>query len=229
MVERLLAEAARHFGPIDIFGEQVTPEIVNAFSPIRIVFTEVDEFHRHFNINVLGVLLSIREALKHFAANGGSIINISSVVSRLARYRKMHSMSLATQKRRGRHNPLACEGTWPEKHPGQSRSIQASWKPRDFYARRRHHRQRVRAAGGAADPTWPGGTTGGYRGVAVFLASDDTQLDDRRDPRSHRAACKLRPTAPTDLAGPHPLPPFKHFHHIARSQSQISGARTVYG
>ena len=78
-VERLLAEAARHFGPIDIL---VNNAGVYAFSPIESL-TE-DEFHRHFNINVLGVLLAIREALKHFAANGGSIINISSVVSRLA-------------------------------------------------------------------------------------------------------------------------------------------------
>jgi 3-oxoacyl-[acyl-carrier protein] reductase len=78
-VERLLSEAASHFGPIDIL---VNNAGVYAFSPIESL-TE-DEFHRHFNINVLGVLLSIREALKHFATNGGSIINISSVVSRLA-------------------------------------------------------------------------------------------------------------------------------------------------
>jgi 3-oxoacyl-[acyl-carrier protein] reductase len=78
-VERLFAEAARHFGPIDIL---VNNAGVYAFSPIDSL-TE-DEFHRHFNINVLGVLLSIREVLKHVAPNGGSIINISSVVSRLA-------------------------------------------------------------------------------------------------------------------------------------------------
>jgi 3-oxoacyl-[acyl-carrier protein] reductase len=78
-VERLLSEAARHFGPIDIL---VNNAGVYAFSPIESL--SEDEFHRHFNINVLGVLLTIREALKHFAANGGSVINISSVVSRLA-------------------------------------------------------------------------------------------------------------------------------------------------
>ena len=55
---------------------------VYTFSPTD-SFSE-EEFHREFNINVLGVLLSIREALKHFATKGGSIINISSVVSRLA-------------------------------------------------------------------------------------------------------------------------------------------------
>jgi 3-oxoacyl-[acyl-carrier protein] reductase len=78
-VERLLSEAARQFGPIDIL---VNNAGVYAFSPIESL--SEDEFHRHFNINVLGVLLAIREALKHFATNGGSIINISSVVSRLA-------------------------------------------------------------------------------------------------------------------------------------------------
>jgi len=41
------------------------------------------EFHDHFNINVLGVLLATREALRHFAPNGGSIINIGSVASRM--------------------------------------------------------------------------------------------------------------------------------------------------
>jgi 3-oxoacyl-[acyl-carrier protein] reductase len=78
-VERVLAEAARHFGPIDIL---VNNAGVYAFSRIESLTEE--EFHRHFNINVLGVLLSIREALKHFATKGGSIINIGSVVSRLA-------------------------------------------------------------------------------------------------------------------------------------------------
>jgi 3-oxoacyl-[acyl-carrier protein] reductase len=77
-VEHLLAEAARYFGPIDIL---VNNAGVYAFSPIESL--SEDEFHRHFNINVLGVLLAIREALKHFATNGGSVINIGSVVSRL--------------------------------------------------------------------------------------------------------------------------------------------------
>jgi len=78
-VERVLSEAARRFGPIDIL---VNNAGVYAFSPIESL--SEDEFHRHFNTNVLGALLAIREALKYFAPNGGSIINISSVVSRLA-------------------------------------------------------------------------------------------------------------------------------------------------
>src|SRR5262249_17786682 len=42
-----------------------------------------EHFHNHFNLNVLGVLLASREAVRHFDAAGGSIINISSVVTTL--------------------------------------------------------------------------------------------------------------------------------------------------
>jgi 3-oxoacyl-[acyl-carrier protein] reductase len=40
-----------------------------------------DAFHKQFNVNVLGYFLAIREALKHFGESGGSIINISSILS----------------------------------------------------------------------------------------------------------------------------------------------------
>src|SRR5262249_49513644 len=39
------------------------------------------EFHRHYDTNVLGPILAVQEALKHFGADGGSVINISSIVS----------------------------------------------------------------------------------------------------------------------------------------------------
>ena len=42
-----------------------------------------DEFHREFNTNVLGPLLVIRESLKYFGPNGGSVINIGSGASRM--------------------------------------------------------------------------------------------------------------------------------------------------
>src|SRR5262245_16801372 len=41
------------------------------------------QFHRMFDINVLGILLVTQEALKHFNSDGGSIINISSLASSL--------------------------------------------------------------------------------------------------------------------------------------------------
>jgi NAD(P)-dependent dehydrogenase (short-subunit alcohol dehydrogenase family) len=52
---------------------------VYRFAPLEEV--REDEFHRQFNIAVLGVLLASREAVKFFGPDGGSIINISSVAS----------------------------------------------------------------------------------------------------------------------------------------------------
>ena len=49
------------------------------FGPIGEV-TEA-QFHRHFDINVFGTMLAVQEALKHFPAQGGSIVNISSIAS----------------------------------------------------------------------------------------------------------------------------------------------------
>ena len=75
-VKRLFAEAKRAFGAPDVL---VNNAGIFAFDPLEAV-TE-DEFHREFNTNVLGPILTIQEALNHFGAEGGSVINISSVVS----------------------------------------------------------------------------------------------------------------------------------------------------
>ena len=78
-VKRLFAEAKRAFGAPDVL---VNNAGIYAFEPLEAV-TE-DEFHREFNTNVLGPILTIQEALKHFGPNGGSVINISSVASTAA-------------------------------------------------------------------------------------------------------------------------------------------------
>jgi 3-oxoacyl-[acyl-carrier protein] reductase len=75
-VTRLFDEAKKAFGALDVL---VNNAGVFQFDPLEAV-TE-DEFHREFNINVLGTILTTREALKHFSAEGGSVINISSVAS----------------------------------------------------------------------------------------------------------------------------------------------------
>ena len=76
-VKRLFAAAKKAFGAIDIL---VNNAGVYKFQP----FDEVaeDEFHRQFNTNVLGPLLTAQEAANHFNGDGGSIINISSIASR---------------------------------------------------------------------------------------------------------------------------------------------------
>jgi 3-oxoacyl-[acyl-carrier protein] reductase len=75
-VQRLFAETKKAFGALDVL---VNNAGVYAFSPIEDV-TEAD-FHRHFDINVLGPILAVREAVKLFGPQGGSIINVSSVAS----------------------------------------------------------------------------------------------------------------------------------------------------
>ena len=77
-VERLFAEAEKAFGKIDIV---VNNAGVYEFVPMEEVTEQ--QFHRMFDTNVLGMLLSTQEALKHFNADGGSIINIGSLASSL--------------------------------------------------------------------------------------------------------------------------------------------------
>jgi 3-oxoacyl-[acyl-carrier protein] reductase len=75
-VERLFDITKETYGRVDVV---VNNAGVFAFYPLEQV-TE-DEFHRQFNINVLGSLLVAKEAAKHIGAAGGSIVNVSSVIS----------------------------------------------------------------------------------------------------------------------------------------------------
>jgi 3-oxoacyl-[acyl-carrier protein] reductase len=77
-VERLFSDAKRAFGRLDIL---VNNAGIYEFSPLENVTEE--HFHKQFNLNVLGLLLASQHAVRHFDAAGGSIINISSVVSTL--------------------------------------------------------------------------------------------------------------------------------------------------
>ena len=77
-VERLFAETKKAFGKIDIL---VNNAGVYEFVPLEDVTEQ--QFHRHFDVNVLGMLLATQEALKHFNSDGGSIINIGSLASSL--------------------------------------------------------------------------------------------------------------------------------------------------
>jgi 3-oxoacyl-[acyl-carrier protein] reductase len=75
-IERLFTETKKAFGQLDIL---VNNAGVYRFEPLEAV-TE-NEFHRQFNINVLGLMLATQEALKYFDAEGGSVINIGSIAS----------------------------------------------------------------------------------------------------------------------------------------------------
>ena len=75
-VRRLFVEAFEAFGRLDIL---VNNAGVYQFGALEEV-TEA-EFHRQFDTNVLGPILATREAVKLFPAEGGSVINISSIAS----------------------------------------------------------------------------------------------------------------------------------------------------
>ena len=78
-IERLFAETKKTFGKLDI--------LVNNAGRLRVLPAEsVTEghFHKQFDLNVLGLILTSQEAVKHFGPTGGSIINISSIASTLA-------------------------------------------------------------------------------------------------------------------------------------------------
>jgi 3-oxoacyl-[acyl-carrier protein] reductase len=78
-IEKLFVETKRTSGRLDIL---VNNAGIYEFSPLGNVTEE--HFHKHFNLNVLGLLLASQAAAKLFDSAGGSIINISSLASTLA-------------------------------------------------------------------------------------------------------------------------------------------------
>lgn len=77
-ITQLFAQTKAHYGRVDIL---VNNAGVFEFAPLEQITEE--HFHRQFNINVLGLLLTTKEALPLFPASGGSVINISSAVTTL--------------------------------------------------------------------------------------------------------------------------------------------------
>ena len=75
-IEGLFEKSKEAFGRVDIL---VNNAGIYEFLPLDKVSEE--HFHKQFNINVLGLLLASQAAARQFNGSGGSIINISSVVS----------------------------------------------------------------------------------------------------------------------------------------------------
>jgi 3-oxoacyl-[acyl-carrier protein] reductase len=78
-IRRLFAESKKAFGKIDVL---VNNAGVYEFAPLESI--TVEHFHKMYNLNVLGLLLATQEASKYFGAEGGSVVNISSVAATLA-------------------------------------------------------------------------------------------------------------------------------------------------
>lgn len=78
-IQRLFAATTKEFGRLDIL---VNNAGIYEFSPLGEITAA--HYHKLFDLNVLGLILTTQEAAKHFGPDGGSVVNISSVVSKLA-------------------------------------------------------------------------------------------------------------------------------------------------
>jgi 3-oxoacyl-[acyl-carrier protein] reductase len=77
-IPKLFDAAVKNYDRVDIL---VNNAGIYEFAPIEAVTAE--HFHKQFDLNVLGLLLTTQEAVKHFGDRGGSVVNISSVVATL--------------------------------------------------------------------------------------------------------------------------------------------------
>ena len=76
-IDQLFAQTKKAYGRVDIL---VNNAGVYEFAPLEAVTEE--HYHKQFNLNVLGLILTTQEAVKLFTEKGGSIVNISSVAAR---------------------------------------------------------------------------------------------------------------------------------------------------
>jgi len=75
-IKRMFDKVKSEFGTVDILVNNAGKAVFEMIDDL----TE-EAFHEQFNLNVLGYLLAAKEAVKHMESNGGSIINISSILS----------------------------------------------------------------------------------------------------------------------------------------------------
>ncbi|ADW67760.1 SDR family NAD(P)-dependent oxidoreductase [Granulicella tundricola] len=78
-IAKLISETVKAYGKINVL---VNNAGIYDFAPLEAITPE--HFHKQFDLNVLGLLLTTQAAVKEFPEEGGSIINISSVVGKSA-------------------------------------------------------------------------------------------------------------------------------------------------
>ena len=172
-VNRIFAEAKSAFGTVDIL---VNNAGVYRFNTIEEV-TE-DEFHRQFDINVLGLLLATKAAVAQFGPDGGSVINISSVVSRLTP--PGASIYAGTKAAVDAITRVLAKELGPRKI--RVNAINPGGVETEGTHTAGISRQRLRSADGATDAAWPLGTARRYRTRRGVSRLRRLSLGDRRNP-----------------------------------------------
>tara|TARA_R110001583_G_scaffold41891_1_gene133108 strand:+ start:3353 stop:4099 length:747 start_codon:yes stop_codon:yes gene_type:complete len=78
-IDRLFSASKSAYGAIDILVNNA-----GIYNAAHIEEITEENFHKQVDLNMLGLILTTQEAIKHFNSEGGSIINISSLVSTMA-------------------------------------------------------------------------------------------------------------------------------------------------
>jgi 3-oxoacyl-[acyl-carrier protein] reductase len=77
-IDRFFNQTEKQLGNVDVLVNNA-----GVFAYLALQDVNEKEFHRQFNTNVLGLLLTSKRAVKQFGEKGGCIINIGSVASTL--------------------------------------------------------------------------------------------------------------------------------------------------
>jgi NAD(P)-dependent dehydrogenase (short-subunit alcohol dehydrogenase family) len=117
-IDRFFSETEKQLGNVDVL---VNNAGVFAYLPLQDVNEK--EFHRQFDTNVLGLLLTSKRAANQFGEKGGCIINIGfgskhTNSSRIVDLRSNEECG-------GRYYPCAREGTRTAEHP---RELHQPWR-----------------------------------------------------------------------------------------------------
>src|ERR1700676_3993373 len=78
-IKKLFTETKKAFGKLDVL---VNNAGIYEFAPLEGITAE--NFNKEFGLNVLGLILTTQEAVKHFGEGGGSVVNIGSVAGKTA-------------------------------------------------------------------------------------------------------------------------------------------------
>ncbi len=176
-VARLFEDVRKAFGRVDVL---VNNAGIYAMAPIESI--SAPDFNRQFATNVLGLLQTTKASLPLFPATGGSIVNISSVVSTLAP--PASAIYAGTKGAVELDHQVPGERIGAAQDPGQR--CQSRIRDHRRNAHGRHGWWRVRGSGGLHEPAGTRRPAGGYRRRRRLPCLRRRELDHRRIAASRR-------------------------------------------